>query len=338
MAKDLASLKPEYEQKKRLYEQLCHELKVQLVELLRQENITLAVPIETRVKSWQSIHDKCTRNDIIPSSLREMADTAGLRIVLLFKPDLDKVCKILAENFTVLKVEDTQNRLSVDQFGYGSVHFELEPKEDWLSLPTLKALKGLQCEVQVRTASQHIWAAASHTLQYKRESDIPVPIRRGINRLAALLEMVDLEFERFLVDRQQYVADLDKISEDEPLNSDIITKILQEEFPPQNVDESGDKYSDLLEDLKTFNVDTAKSLRNIIRKNRTKAMEAEATALKEIQTKGEKSGFAISPERISKGVFYTFVGLARQALAQEFGQAFRKYMQDRAASRREKKS
>jgi putative GTP pyrophosphokinase len=331
MAEDIALLKSEYEQKKGLYEQLCRELKVQLVEILRQENITLAFPIETRVKSWESIHDKCTRNDITPISLREIADIAGLRIVLLFKPDLEKVCNILTENFAVLKVEDTQNRLSVDQFGYGSVHFELEPKEDWFSLPTLKALKGLQCEVQVRTASQHIWAASSHTLQYKRESDIPVPIRRGINRLAALLEMVDLEFERILFDRQQYVADLEKISVDEPLNSDIIKKILEDEFPPQNLDKSGEDYSELLEDLSAFNVTTAKSLRSILRKNRIKVMEAEANALKKIQTKGEKSGFTFSRDRISRGVFYTLVGLARTALEEEFGQAFRKHMKLRTS-------
>jgi ppGpp synthetase/RelA/SpoT-type nucleotidyltranferase len=60
-------------------------------------------------------------------------------------------------------------------------------------------------ELQLRTLAQHIWAVASHKLQYKREASVPVPIRRSINRVSALLEMVDLEFDRVLLEREQYV-------------------------------------------------------------------------------------------------------------------------------------
>lgn len=59
-------------------------------------------------------------------------------------------------------------------------------------------MSGLKAEVQVRTVTQHVWAAASHVLQYKQEASVPLPVRRSIYRVSALLETVDLEFERVL--------------------------------------------------------------------------------------------------------------------------------------------
>lgn len=162
MKDDISILRSEYELKSSLYGKLCREIKAQLSELLHRQRIILALPIESRVKSWESISEKCQRRDITPAALAEIGDIAGLRIVLLFRRDQEKVCDIIREYFEVVGVEDTINRLSADQFGYGSVHFQIRLKAEWLVLPTLSELRGLQTEIQVRTASQHIWAEASH--------------------------------------------------------------------------------------------------------------------------------------------------------------------------------
>ncbi|MCH7572497.1 MAG: RelA/SpoT domain-containing protein, partial [Planctomycetes bacterium] len=154
---DLKALRDDYDQKRSLYESFCHEIKAQLVELLLQENITLVFPIEDRVKPWSSIVDKCQRNNLTPHTLRDINDIAGLRIIVLFQRDQEKACDIISNNFQVLSKENTADRLAEDQFGYGSVHFEIQPKEEWLSVPTLSKLEGLRAEIQVRTAAQHIW-------------------------------------------------------------------------------------------------------------------------------------------------------------------------------------
>jgi trimethylamine:corrinoid methyltransferase-like protein len=52
----------------------------------------------------------------------------------------------------------------------------------------------MHAEVHVRTVLQHAWAAISHSLQYKKEDDVPAALRRRLNRLAALLELADQEF------------------------------------------------------------------------------------------------------------------------------------------------
>jgi putative GTP pyrophosphokinase len=327
MSDKLDALKAEYEQKKSLYESFCEEIEGQLSELMCQEGITLVVPIEYRVKSWESIAENCNRNNLTPDALAEIGDIAGLRIVLLFRRDREKACGIIINKFEVLKEEDTQNRLSVDQFGYGSVHFEVRPMQEWFSLPTLSRLRGLQAEIQVRTGSQHIWAAAAHALQYKRESHVPMPLRRAINRAAALLEMVDLEFERVLVEREAYVAQLDKLKGDEPLNTDILQKILADEFPSKNADETTEDLSDLLDDLITFNITNVTALRELIKKHREAIFGAEEKALK------AKVGYTPKPERLAKGVFFTHVGLARQALRQEFGEKFAAHLISRQQRR-----
>lgn len=321
-------LKIEYEQKQLLYEKFLQENKNQIYELLRQENIVLTVPIESRVKSWSSIAEKCERYNISPKTINEISDIAGLRIILLFKRDQKKACEIINNNFKILKVEDTQSRLAVDQFGYGSIHFEVEPKDGWFLLPTLKDLKGLHLEVQVRTASQHIWAVTSHLLQYKIESNVPNLVRRSINRVAALLELVDLEFERVLTERETYVGQLGRVGDGELLNSDIVQKVLSENLPSRNLSED-ESYSDLLMDLNFFGIKDVYSLRGLIKKHSNSILLADRQAIEDIRAKGQQSSFKSDPKRNASGVFYTHVGLTRQALGEEFGEKYNNYRNTR---------
>lgn len=326
MKNDMSILRNEYELKRSQYDKLCKEVKAQLSELLRREHIALALPIESRVKSWESISQKCERGGITPATLGEIGDIAGLRIVLLFKRDQEKVCEIIGQFFEVLEAEDTASRLSTNQFGYGSIHFQVRPNAEWLVLPTLSELQGLQAEIQVRTASQHIWAEASHALQYKRESHVPKPLRRAINRVAALLETVDIEFERVLSERGAYVEQLGEFEEGEPLNTDILEKILAEELPPENR-LGNEPFGMLLDDLIAFNINNAKSLRALLKKHHDAILADEASMIKDIREKKKKTLYiSLSPKQIDKGVFFSHVGLARHALSLEFGNEFRSYL------------
>lgn len=318
MADDLDALRAEYEEKGDLYQRFCTELAKQIGELLRQEGIALAVPIEERVKPWESIVDKCERSKTIPSELHQIPDLAGLRLILLFRRDQEKACELIKANLRVLDVEDALDRLSVDQFGYGSVHFQVRLKKEWLSLPSMREMAGLPAEIQVRTASQHIWAAASHVLQYKRESHVPEPLRRALNRVAALLETVDLEFERVLGERDTYVAELREPSPDEVLNTDILEKILGAEFPAVNLAPS-EPYGELLDELGAFGIRDAKSLLELIHRQRDAIFAAEHEQVRKLQALPETELTPFTKARLPSGVFFAHIGLARQALRLEFG-------------------
>ena len=164
----ISSFQSEYDTDAPRFHDLCLEIVKQLEELLKSARINLASPIEWRVKTWASILEKVKRNQIEPKSLAEIRDIAGIRTIALFRRDVGPTQRIIEENFSIVRKEDTFSRLNEDQFGYGSIHYEVQPPRHWLKIPTLRKFDGLRAEIQVRTGSQHIWAAASHILQYKK--------------------------------------------------------------------------------------------------------------------------------------------------------------------------
>lgn len=316
-------LQAEYQEKHPLYTKFCSELVTQLNELIIEAEVTTAFPIQFRVKAWKSIYEKCERNNICPKELGEITDIAGIRIILLFKRDIDKICEIIDQNFEILQKEDTHQRLDTDQFGYGSIHYVLAPPENWLSVPTLRRLHGFRAEVQVRTESQHIWASASHILQYKRESDVPITIRRSINRAAALLETVDLEFERVLNERGGYLEKIKNVEEKETLNTDSLRSLLDKILPEKNK-EVDEPYAELLEEIHLLDITTVKELEDLIKRNWEVMSKKEAGMVSSSMEKlenGEKI-IGTSRERTLKGVYFNHGGLVRTALSNELGAEF----------------
>ena len=92
-----------------------------------------------------------------------------------FLTDLDKIDELIRSTFEVMSPEDTADRLGEAQFGYQSLHYTIKVPLIWLEIPTMADFGDIQAEVQVRTLAQHIWAAASHKLQYKNEASVPPP-------------------------------------------------------------------------------------------------------------------------------------------------------------------
>ena len=317
----LDKFRKKYDEKKHIYHKLCHELTIQLQELLERNRIQTAFPIESRIKSWESIQKNCEHDNLKPKQLSEVKDIVGLRIILLFKRDLYKTQNIIKKNFIIHEFEDTSKRLGVNQFGYGSIHYILSPPDDWCSVPTLQGLKGLIAEVQVRTATQHIWAASSHLLQYKKELDVPIPLRRSINRVAALLETVDLEFDRVLIDRDQYIEEIKITDEKLPLNSDILKRIIDEISPLENK-EGNENYARLLDELRNRNITLVHQLRNILTKHKDAVIEydKETVGRKLYEIAGGELPSGFYRERLKKGVYFNHEGLCRIAVQMELGE------------------
>jgi ppGpp synthetase/RelA/SpoT-type nucleotidyltranferase len=289
----------------------------QLESLFAAQRVTLGVPMEGRVKSWDSISNKLERKSLELQRLEDLDDLVGVRIILLFLPDVARVDELLRATFNVLSTEDTATRLSESQFGYQSRHYVLKLPEQWLGIPSFAEFGDLKVEVQVRTLAQHIWAAASHKLQYKHEATVPPPLRRSIHRVSALLETIDLEFERLLKERAQYVGDeIAMLSPTEPLNVDLTVSILSELLPPQN--RKGDEdYAEFLTDLYHFRVSTVGDLRTLLNKHMAEVLSADRDRV--TQHDEDEDDTDTTAERIAAGVFYTHVGLGRQALRAEFG-------------------
>jgi putative GTP pyrophosphokinase len=325
-------LRNEYNSVADLAEHFGQELSHQLNQLVEQKDISLSFPIQYRVKTWSSISEKIERKSLQLHKLSDLKDLVGLRLILQFKRDIDTVCQLIESNFEVIEQDDAQQRLQEDQFGYASIHFVIRLPESWLAVPTLSDMRELRAEIQVRTTAQHIWAAASHTLQYKHEQSVPLAIRRAIHRVSALLETVDLEFERVLDQRTVYREELSVPGHSDfsngELNVDLLEKTLDALLPSDNK-EDNELYAALLEDLGWFGVNTPKALVDLINRHHEAILEEDESVVTQLRLTPEESRYRVEDsegaERLRKGVFFTHTGLARAALNKEFPDSWQKY-------------
>jgi ppGpp synthetase/RelA/SpoT-type nucleotidyltranferase len=334
----LNTLRKEYQQLLLAAEHLERELSRQLQHLFDSESVALALPLQTRVKDWSSIQDKLQRVPLSLKAIDDLQDLVGLRVVTLFSRDAVRVCELIASNLTVVRRYDTKERLRGDQCGYASIHFVVRAPEEWIAAPTMRALDGRQAEIQVRTLAQHLWAAASHELQYKREESVPEALRRSVHRASALLETVDLEFERILAERDAYLSSLGRQIPDVTLNVDSLAAALNELWPASHR-VANEPYAHLLSDLAKHGISTTAQLRSLINKWREAvliraAREAERlrTAVSTygvkngtvtIQKEGRITAMNVTPEiveRANAGMFYTHTGLTWTALHYSTGE------------------
>lgn len=308
-------LKSEYQLEYAKAERLMRCIEEQISTVLSNNSITLGVPIESRVKSWVSIEEKISRKSYALESVTDLNDLVGIRLILLFRGDRDRLSDIIKDHFDIVSHEDAGAKLGEAQFGYQSHHYVVRLKSEWLKVPSYADLGGISVEIQARTVAQHIWAAASHKLQYKREDSVPIPLRRTINRVSALLEIVDLEFERVLSERDAYLSQQSEGNDsDRQLNVDLVDIIATKILPQANRDPNDDDLDEVLGDLLKFEIKTTKQLENIIIKHFDAIMKEDKRLVRSNLYATEDS------DRIARGVYFTFAGLIRQALMEEFGE------------------
>ncbi|HEY0710723.1 MAG TPA: RelA/SpoT domain-containing protein, partial [Polyangia bacterium] len=227
LQKELLDLQP-------TLERFMRGLNQQLLELMASASIVPATSMEHRIKTWESIDEKLDRRTLRLKGIRDLSDLVGVRCIFLFARDLETIAQAVASTFEIVSEENTAARLDEKTFGYQSLHYLIRVPAAWLKLPMFRNCEGLTAELQLRTLAQHMWAAASHKLQYKREASVPAPVRRSIHRVSALLETVDLEFERVLTAREEYLAGKPAGRQDEALNVDLLKTIARAMLPARN--------------------------------------------------------------------------------------------------------
>ena len=312
-------LRKEYESVKGPAKDFCDALTEQIKTLLSKENISLAVPVESRVKSWDSIRNKLERRSVELESVLQLNDLVGIRLILPFRRDLDKCVKLVEDTFEITEREDTAVRLDESQFGYQSHHFVLKLPEGWLSTPTLQGFDKYSAEIQIRTLAQHIWAVASHKLQYKQEESVPKTVLRSIYRVSALLETVDLEFERVLNEREQYFEGLRPETHDEELNVDLLRKIMDDHLPHENR-KSNEEYSELLQELSRCGINKSSQFISLMNEQLKNTLQEDTELAKTIlnSTSTDKLGDDWL-DRLKEGIVHNHTGLIRTMLDSQFG-------------------
>lgn len=309
---------------------LLHEIE----ELVRGAGVTTAVPIESRVKDLSSLLAKWER---FPRARRreikratDFVDFVGLRVILLFKRDVERVEQLINDKLTVEWHDDLSSRLGATEFGYGSLHLRVKVPDAWLKIPSFNEFLDMRAEIQVRTAAQHIWAAASHVMQYKREQSVPDPIRRSIHRVSALLETVDLEFDRVLDERLEYAREPLEERADERLNVDLLVALLGLRLPKRNRSKE-EPYADLLTELEGAGVATVQQLKQFMDRRLPGVLVLEQRIVEALKKRGRiddlqkdqvqvsigKMIYRTERSRVRRGVFFSHVGLVREMIRKD---------------------
>ncbi len=291
-----------------------------------------------RIKEWDSIEHNIRKDkdyqfedgEISLASVANIHDLIGIRVISLFKQDVEKIGAIIKKEFTISQVKHKADSLNIDQFGYQSDHYIIDLTDDYFTAQGWEKYRKLFfCEIQVRTLAQHTWAAVSHKLQYKKEPDVPTPVQRSIHRVSALLEIVDLEFERVLLEREDNRKRLAKeriwqetFRSEEPfdLDVDVLDLSLEQLLPETNRSKQED-FSELLSDLEKAGVRNDLDLFELIEEYMLEAVEEDrkrAAMLTELLP-AERITQSYAPideqeNRLWKGAYFTHTGLVREML------------------------
>lgn len=253
-----------YKKERQFYLELCDDVTAILKERLEEENI-LYNDISYRAKEIDSFKEKCYKTKY-SNPMSEIYDMAGVRITTYTTAEVKKIKEIIEATF-IVDVEhcsDKSETIEVDRFGYLSVHYIAEFKQD-SDKPINLPYQGKKFEIQVRTLLQHAWSEVEHDRNYKFNGVLPKDLKRRFYRLAGILELVDDEFESLAMDVEKYKHDIEGEKDQKELEvllshkaiSAYFSQIYEEDVIFDNTDDQVIQY------LTEFDIKTIGDLDNL---------------------------------------------------------------------------
>jgi putative GTP pyrophosphokinase len=232
--------------------------------------------IASRIKKQHSILDKIERKNY--SSLDEIHDIVGTRVVCLFLEDIDLIGQCLKECFNIISEDNKIEESDVSSFGYMSLHFIGKIKDDFRG-PRYDGLKDLVFEIQVRTISMDAWANISHYLDYKNERDLPRDLKKDFHALSGLFYVADKHFQLFVKSSEESKAENLEVvqhllsgdgvqQKDDVINSDALSALLYEKYSEREIYSkiTAKSVSSLIEELTAVGITKISELVKILDK------------------------------------------------------------------------
>lgn len=208
----IARYRSEYE----VFERAAVATRVALETVCRRAGVL--AHIEVRPKSLSSFVKKTRiKRDRYTDFWGEMSDKVGGRVILATPTDSGRALEaLLAANdlfASIGALDDKSADVGPEEFTYPGKHVPV-----WLLDPVLSDGERIECEIQVRTQAEDLWAVPEHKLVYKR-ADTPWIVKRRLFRLRTLVELIDEELDRAVAeaanDADEAVARLLQIAERE---------------------------------------------------------------------------------------------------------------------------
>lgn len=157
-----------------------------------------------------------------------ITDIIGIRVICLYETDIELIRNVLEKCFEVIEITDKTEAIESkdDVFGYKGLHLDLKLNGERAALPEYSRISDLQFEIQLRTIVQDAWSVLDHKIKYKR--NIPHPLKRRINRMAALFELADQEFVNIKSETSELESRASKVEESAPHSQDGVEQTKSE--------------------------------------------------------------------------------------------------------------
>ena len=187
----------EFRAKLPLYEKLQQVVTNLLTNRIKDIGLELN-SMESRIKAEKSLAGKLRRKGQKYSSLSDITDIFGIRIITFYNEDVDRIASLAETLFDIdwPNSVDKRKQHKFDSFGYNSLHYICTLPKHLYYDPSVPEINEIRFELQMRTALQHVWSAIQHDIGYKSEIETPIEYHRSLSRLAGLLELADNEFSR----------------------------------------------------------------------------------------------------------------------------------------------
>ncbi len=180
-----------YSEEQERYERAAKAVAFLVEETAKRQGIRC--DIHARAKTPAEFLKKAIRKggDYLVDPWNKMTDKAGARATVFLLEDVDNLASAIEAENLLEVVGRTDSRDSDPKLlNYRGLHLQvLAPAEEGDA-------EQVQCELQLRTQAQDLWAPLSHRFLYKPAVDLPHDVQRSLYRLVSLVEMFDEEVQR----------------------------------------------------------------------------------------------------------------------------------------------
>jgi len=177
-----------------VFEDFCRKVRDHIEECLRDEEIPFQ-SIQWRVKAEEKVRSKYLSKTDKYTSLDDLTDIAGLRVITYYEDDVDKAKEVIEHQFAI-DIENCEDKRLPDNpetFTYHALHLVISLKPETLGVRAHKQFSGVRGEIQITSILRHAWAEIEHGW-YDRKDSFPRSVKRRFARLSALIDLADEQF------------------------------------------------------------------------------------------------------------------------------------------------
>ena len=198
------SVVEEYDRDRDLYLDYAATLHTLVRDLMAASNFK-PHSVRHRLKDRTSLARKVL-SDIKYSSLVDLSDVIGIRVITYFADEVDVVASIIRREFKVESENDKRAEHLPGEFGYRSLHQVVTLNSVRSDLLEYRRFEKLTAEIQIRSILDHAWAEIEHDRAYKGSALIPTSIQEQFAELAALLRNADRQFENVRNELEEHAS------------------------------------------------------------------------------------------------------------------------------------